>query len=142
MDFTVIGDGVNLASRIESLCKQYGAHILISEFTLKKLKATYRTRQLDKVIVKGKEKPVSIYEVIDFYDSETFPNQIEVLSHFNNGIEYYNAMQWDKAISSFESALKLYPDDKPSKVYIDRCQLLKQNPPEPGWNGVWVMKSK
>lgn len=142
MDFTVIGDGVNLASRIESLCKQYGAHILISEFTFKKLKATYRTRQLDKVVVKGKEKPVSIFEVIDFYDAETFPHQIEVLNYFNNGIEYYNAMQWDKAISSFESALKLYPEDKPSRVYIDRCQLLKLNPPEAGWNGVWIMKSK
>jgi|SRR5579885_2636116 adenylate cyclase len=142
MDFTVIGDGVNLASRIEGLCKQYGAHLLISEFTFKKLKSTYRTRQLDKVIVKGKAKPVAIYEIIDFYDAETFPNQIEVLGHFNNGIEYYNVAQWDKAIACFDAALKLYPDDKPSRVYIDRCLDLKANPPEEGWNGVWVMKHK
>lgn len=142
MDFTVIGDGVNLASRIEGLCKQYGAHFLISEFTFRKLKATYRTRQLDKVIVKGKAQPVAIYEVIDFYDSEAFPHQIEVLNHFNNGVEYYNALQWDKAIVCFESALKLNPNDKPSSVYIDRCNLLKKNPPTAGWDGVWVMKSK
>lgn len=142
MDFTVIGDGVNLASRIEGLCKQYGAHLLISEFTLNSLKATYRTRQLDKVIVKGKANPVAIYEVIDFYDAETFPHQIEVLNHFNNGMEYYHAMQWDKAIASFESALKLYANDKPSSVYIERCKLLRENPPKEGWDGVWVMKSK
>ncbi|MDR3478445.1 MAG: adenylate/guanylate cyclase domain-containing protein [Gammaproteobacteria bacterium] len=141
MDYTVIGDGVNLASRIESLCKQYGSHILISEFTLRALKATYRTRQVDKVIVKGKGVPVAIHEVIDFYDSTEFPNQIEVLNHFNNGIEYYNVADWDKAIASFQLALKLYPKDKPSLVYIERCQLLKKNPPTE-WSGVWVMSHK
>jgi len=142
MDFTVIGDGVNLASRIEGLCKEYGAHLLISEFTFQKLKATYRTRLLDKVIVKGKGHPVSIYEVIDCYDAEMFPNQIEVLSHFNNGMEYYQGMNWNKAILSFEVALKLFPHDKPSQVYLKRCQTLKDNPPPSDWNGVWIMKSK
>ena len=62
MDYTVIGDGVNLAARIESACKQYGAHILISEFTYNAVKATYRTRQVDYVIVKGKTEPVGVYE--------------------------------------------------------------------------------
>ncbi len=142
MDFTVIGDGVNLASRIEGLCKQYGAHLLISEFTFAKLKATYRTRQLDKVIVKGKERPVAIYEVIDFHDAESFPHQIEVLSQFNNGMEYYQAREWDKAVASFTTALSLNPHDKPCKVYIERCEWLKQHPPKPDWNGVWVMESK
>jgi adenylate cyclase len=142
MDYTVIGDGVNLASRVERLCKQYGAHILISEFTFKLLKATYRTRQLDKVIAKGKGKPAAIYEIIDFHDAESFPNQIEVLNHFNNGIEYYNKMQWDRAIECFEAALKFHPKDKPSKVYIERCKLLKASPPGPEWNGVWIMKHK
>jgi adenylate cyclase len=142
MDYTVIGDGVNLASRIESLCKQYGAHILISEFTFRALKATYRTRQLDKVIVKGKATPAAIFEVIDFHDAESFPNQIEVLSHFNNGIEYYNSAAWDKAIECFELALKSNPHDKPSQVYIERCNELKANPPGSEWNGVWVMTHK
>jgi adenylate cyclase len=141
MDYTVIGDGVNLASRIEGLCKQYGSHILISEFTLRALKATYRTRQVDMVIVKGKGVPVAIHEVIDFYDATEFPNQIEVLNHFNNGIEYYNGAEWDKAIASFQAALKFYPEDKPSLVYIKRCEALKIDPPEQ-WRGVWVMAHK
>lgn len=142
MDFTVIGDGVNLASRIESLCKHYGARILISEFTYERLKSTYRVRHMDKVIVKGKNKAVSIYEVLDFYDKSVFPHQIDVINHFNNGIELYNSAHWDKAISSFEAALKLHPKDKPSKVYIDRCLILKAQPVDPEWCGVWKMLSK
>lgn len=142
MDFTVIGDGVNLASRIESLCKHYGARILISEFTYERLKSTYRVRHMDKVIVKGKHKAVSIYEVLDFYDKTVFPHQVEVINHFNNGIELYNNAHWDKAISCFESALKLHPKDKPSTVYIDRCLILKEQPFDPEWCGVWKMLSK
>ncbi|KTD05503.1 guanylate cyclase [Legionella gratiana] len=142
MDFTVIGDGVNLASRVESLCKYYGAHILISEFTYQQLKSTYRTRQIDKVIVKGKVNPVSIYEIIDFHDKHSFPNQIDVLNHFNNGIEFYNEALWDKAILSFQHALRLYPEDKPSQLYIKRCRILKEHPPEPNWQGIWKMKNK
>lgn len=142
MDFTVIGDGVNLASRIESLCKHYGAHILISEFTYERLKSTYRMRPIDKVIVKGKNKAVSIYEVINFYDQQIFPHQIDVITHFNNGIEFYNSGQWDKAISCFNAALILHPNDKPSSVYIERCKILKEQPVDPEWCGVWKMLSK
>lgn len=142
MDFTVIGDGVNLASRIEGLCKHYGAHILISEFTYERLKSTYRMRHIDKVIVKGKNKAVSIYEIINYYDKETFPHQIDVINHFNNGIELYNHAQWNKAIACFEAALALHPNDKPSQVYIERCKILHEQPVDPTWCGVWKMASK
>ena len=89
MDYTMIGDGVNLAARLESACKQYGANIIISEHTFNALKDTYRTRQIDYVIVKGKTTPVSIYEVLDFHTEDSFPNMIDVLSHFRDGMESY-----------------------------------------------------
>jgi adenylate cyclase len=142
MNYTVIGDGVNLSARLESACKQYGAHILISDLTFKSLKATYRTREIDRVIVKGKTTPVNVHEVLDYHDDESFPNVIEVLGNFNNGMVYYKQAKWDQAIKMFKEGLKLNPDDTCSKVYVNRCELLKRNPPKGQWDGVWVMKSK
>ena len=141
MDYTVIGDGVNLAARVESACKKYGAHILTTEYSFNAFKATYRTRQVDNMIVKGKTKPVKVYEVLDYHTKESFPNMIEVLEMFNNGMEFYNEAKWDDAIKFFKKAEKANPKDKASIMYIDRCKALKkQNPKD--WNGVWVSKSK
>ncbi len=142
MDYTVIGDGVNLAARIESACKQYGAHILISEFTYKAVKATYRTRQVDYVIVKGKTEPVGVYEVLDFHDDESYPNLVEALGLFNDGYRSWNLGKWDQAIKLFNSVKKINPNDKSAQLYIDRCNHMKKNPPKGPWTGVWVMTSK
>jgi adenylate cyclase len=142
MDYTVIGDGVNLAARIESACKQYGAHILISEFTHKAVKATYRTRQVDYVIVKGKTEPVGVYEVLDFHDDESYPNLVEALGLFNDGYRSWNLGKWDQATKLFNSVKKINPNDKAAQLYIDRCNHMKKNPPKGTWDGVWVMTSK
>ena len=142
MDYTVIGDGVNLAARIESACKQYGAHILISEFTYKAVKATYRTRQVDYVIVKGKTEPVGVYEVLDFHDDESYPNLVEALGLFNDGYRSWNDGKWDQAIKIFNSVKKINPNDKAAQLYLDRCSHMKKNPPKGDWDGVWVMTTK
>jgi len=142
MDYTIIGDGVNLASRLESACKQYSARILISENTYGKLRGTYRVRDIDDVVVKGKTKPIRVYEVLDYHTEESFPNLMEMLGFFKEGRQTYRACRWDKAIKLFEEALRLNPQDKLSGLYIERCQYLKANPPGDNWQGVWVMTSK
>ncbi|MFP6854784.1 MAG: GAF domain-containing protein [Opitutales bacterium] len=142
MDYTVIGDGVNLAARIESACKQYGAHILISEFTLKAVKATYRTRPVDYVIVKGKTEPVGVYEVLDYHDDESYPNLVDALGVFNDGYRCWQEGKWDQALKLFKDVKKINAEDKAAQLYIDRCGHMKKNPPKGEWDGVWVMTSK
>ena len=141
-DFTIIGDGVNLAARLESACKQYGAKLLISEFTFRKLRGTYRTREIDLAVVKGKTKPVAVVEVLDFHDDETFPHIIDVLGLFKSGLAKYRARRWEDASRLFREALELNPNDKPSLIHIERSQYLKENPPPDDWEGAWVLESK
>jgi adenylate cyclase len=142
MDYTMIGDGVNLAARLESACKQYSARILISEFTRAKLKGTYRMRDIDLVVVKGKTEPVGVVEVLDYHTDETYPNLMDNVNYFNEAVKQYRGANWDKAINNFEEAMKANPSDKLAQTYIDRCELMKAEPPDGEWDGVWVMTSK
>tara|TARA_B100002051_G_C16728807_1_gene636927 strand:- start:1394 stop:2626 length:1233 start_codon:yes stop_codon:yes gene_type:complete len=141
MDYTMIGDGVNLAARLESACKQYSARILISDYTYNKLKGTYQIRYIDDVVVKGKTEPVGVREVLDYHNATTFPNLMETVNHFNEGRELYKTGSWDKAIKSFKECLKANPADKLSDTYIERCTIMKKENPK-DWDGVWVMTSK
>jgi adenylate cyclase len=142
MDFTVIGDGVNLASRLEGICKQYYARILISENTRAKLRGTYRLREVDRVIVKGKTEPVSIHEVLDYHTSGTFPGLMEAVAHFKEGQEHYRVRDWERAQRAFEHAARLNPADRLPQLYLQRCAHLAAEPPPADWNGVWVMQTK
>ena len=141
MDYTMIGDGVNLAARLESACKAYAARILISEFTHQNLKGTYQVRHIDEVIVKGKTEPVGVYEVLDFHTSDTFPNLMEVVGHFKEGRVHFVDGDWDKAINSFEKSLLANENDLLSTIYINRCAKLKDEDPK-DWDGVWKFDSK
>jgi adenylate cyclase len=142
MDYTIIGDGVNLASRLESACKQYSARVLISEMTYKRLKGTYRVREVDRVVVKGKTEAVGVYEVLDYHTPESFPNLSDVLQCYREGLDQYRRQEWDKALSSLGEGLKMNPNDKLSQMYVERAQWMKANPPGNDWNGIWVLKSK
>jgi len=142
MNYTIIGDGVNLSARLESACKQYGSHILISEFTYKALKATYFSRELDLVVVKGKTKPVAIHEILDYHTEESYPQMIDALRHFKSGLVKYRQQKWDDAMGEFNEVLALNDHDKAAKMYIERCEHFIANPPGDDWDGVWVMESK
>jgi adenylate cyclase len=142
MNYTIIGDGVNLSARLESACKQYGAHILISEFTYKALKATYFSRELDLVVVKGKTKPVAIHEILDYHTEESYPQMIDALRHFKSGLVKYRQQKWGDAMGEFREVLALNDHDKAAKMYIERCEHFIASPPGDDWDGVWVMESK
>jgi adenylate cyclase len=142
MDFTMIGDGVNLASRLESACKQYGAHILASEFTYRKLRGTYRAREVDLLLVKGKTRPVAVFEIMDYHTEDTYPRMSDALGHFRDAVAKYRRSQFGPARTLFNDVLAINPADKAAHMYVERCSRLEANPPAPDWGGVWVMEGK
>src|SRR3546814_1522081 len=89
-------------SRLESACKQYSARILISENTYKKLRGTYRSREVDRVVVKGKTEPVAIYEILDYHTDESYPNLMEALNLFKDGLKTYRAGKWKAGAGIFD----------------------------------------
>ena len=142
MDFTMIGDGVNLASRLESACKQYGAQILVSENTYRKLRGTYRARLIDNVVVKGKTQAVSVYEILDFHTDASFPALAEFLQISRLAMDQYRGRRFKEAMSAFTDAIRLRADDKVSKIYLGRCEHYLHEPPPEDWNGVWTLTEK
>ena len=142
MDYTLIGDGVNLASRLEGLCKEYHAGILISENTFRRLKGTYRIREVDRVQVKGKTQSVGVYEVLDYHTEKSYPGLMEVMNIFRDGLTLYRRRDWDRAIARFDEALRLNPEEHLCRMYIERCTRFREEPPSEGWDGGWIMKTK
>ncbi len=139
-DYTAMGDNVNLASRMEGLNKLYGTNIIITEKTYKIVKDTFEIRKLDAVKVKGKQKPILIYELLSKKDNLSKKQQ-DFIKLFEEGLELYFKKKWNPAIKSFNEALKL-SDDSASHVFIKRCQNFIKNPPPKDWDGVWEMKTK
>jgi len=131
-DYTIIGDNVNLASRLESLNKIYHSNVIISSYTLEKLSNDYIIRELDLVRVKGKEKPVNIYEVIGFGKKD--------FSEYNHALSLYREAKFKEAKQIFESLYKK-TQDYLYKLYIDRCEYFIQNNIQI-FDGVWNFDMK
>jgi len=139
-DYTAIGDNVNIASRMEGLNKTYGTNIILTEKTLKLIKDKFETRKLDAVKVKGKKKPIFIYELV-CRKNELSKKQHDFIRSYEEGLEQYFEKKWKTAIKSFQKALE-YKDDKAANMLITRCQEFLQNPPSKEWDGVWTMETK
>jgi adenylate cyclase len=138
--YTVMGDSVNLGSRLEGINKEYGTNIIISEFTFEEVKNDFLTREVDWVRVKGKNKPVRIFELVGLKNQ---PEDVQkVTSLFSVGFELYHQMKWQEAIAHFESAITLNPQDGLSILYKERCEEYLNNPPPTDWDGVHTMTTK
>lgn len=140
-DYTVIGDTVNLASRLEGANKLFGTDILISESTYKAAKDHIEVREIDLIAVKGKKKPVRIYELMA-RSGQLTNKQEKLKEHFEEGLEQYQNQRWKEAIKAFSLALKLAPGDGPAQCYLERCEGYSINPPAKNWDGVFVLKTK
>ena len=139
-DYTAMGDNVNLASRMEGLNKLYGTNILITQNTYKQIKGKFEVRKLDAVKVKGKKKPILIYELLSKAD-DLSQKQKDFVKLYEEGLEHYFKKKWKTAIKSFQASLEV-KDDRAAKVFIARCKKFIENPPPSDWDGVWVMKTK
>lgn len=142
MEFTAIGDGVNLTSRIESATKFYGCPIIISENTYTLCKETIWVRELDYVCVHGKRQPVHLYEVLGLRSQPLSPSQKEHITLYKKGRTLYQQRKFDLAIDTFMSLLRKVPDDQATRLYLERCQQLQKHPPKNGWDGAWQLQKK
>ncbi|NOZ10720.1 MAG: adenylate/guanylate cyclase domain-containing protein [Gammaproteobacteria bacterium] len=140
MAYTVLGDAVNLGSRLEGLTKQYGVTIIVSEYTRNAV-ADFVYRELDRVRVKGKDKPVVIYEPIG-KQSELSQEVLDELILYRNGLEHYRAQRWDQAELQFLNLQKAYPQRLIYKVYCDRISHFHVQPPGTQWDGVYTHTTK
>jgi adenylate cyclase len=138
--WTVMGDNVNLASRLEGITKQYQIQIVISESTFNDVAGKFVCRELDKIKVKGKNQPVTIYELMGV-ESER-PKYAALLGGFDRAMQAYRSQNWREASAQFGELLGTYPDDGPTRVFLQRALEYMETAPESNWDGVYVMKSK
>jgi class 3 adenylate cyclase len=141
MSFTVMGDTVNLASRLESANKVYNSRCLVSEATAKMCAADFDVREIDRVVVTGLSQPQTIYQIMGRKDALS-PQQRQLCAHYAAGLAAYRARRWDEARAAFSTALKAMPEDGPSIALLARVENLSRNPPPADWAGSWHMESK
>ena len=138
--YTVMGDAVNLGSRLEGLTKQYGVKMIVSETTLQAA-PEFTYRELDKVRVKGKHKPITIYEPLG-QTEDIKPDQLQMLDRLNQGLHNYRQQQWAAARTVFEQLAEQYPGDKLYSIYLERIAFYLESPPEADWDGAFTHTSK
>jgi adenylate cyclase len=138
--WTVMGDNVNLASRLEGITKEYQIQIAISEGTYREVADKFVCRELDKIKVKGKNQPVNIYELLGVAAERSKFESL--LTQFDLAMAAYRGQNWREAAAQFGQLLGTYPDDGPTRVFLQRALEFLERAPEPDWDGVYVMKSK
>jgi adenylate cyclase len=141
MDYTMMGDTVNTAARLEGVNKIYGIFTLVCENTFKKASQRVWGREIDSINVVGKAEPVTVYQVLG-YSEDIDETMLTMTGLYGDGLRLYRQQQWDDAIKKFDAALDISSDDGPSKEMRERCVSYKLEPPPQDWNGSYSMKTK
>ncbi len=141
MSYTVMGDTVNLASRLEGANKEYGGRILVSAATIAGASGAIEAREIDRLVTLGQTQPQAVYEIMG-RKGELTAAQLELRDRFAEGLAAYRVQRWDDARRAFEAALAVVPDDGPSLTFIKRIDRLIAAPPGEGWNGAWHLEKK
>jgi class 3 adenylate cyclase len=141
MSYTVMGDAVNVASRLENVNKVYGTHLLVNGMTREMAKDAYEFREIDSIRVVGKEEPEQIFELLGRRGEVAQPT-LDLTERFALGLVAYRRQAWTDAVAAFRSCLELLPKDGPSRVFLDRIPLLSAQPLPENWDGVWILSEK
>jgi class 3 adenylate cyclase len=141
MNYTVMGDTVNLASRLEGANKEYGSRILVSEATIVAASDSVEGREIDNVAVLGQNRPQPVFEIMGRKGALT-PAQIELRQRFSEGLARYRRREWDEARRAFADAIAVDPNDGPSITFLNRLAKLVQHPPGEDWDGSWRLEQK
>jgi len=141
MSYTVMGDTVNLASRLEGANKVYGGRVLVSAATVAGADEAIETREIDRVVLLGQTQQQAIFEIMGRKGKLT-PVQVELRTHYSEGLAAYRGRHWDEARRAFAAALESVPNDGPSMTFIKRIDGLATNPPGDGWDGSWHLEQK
>jgi adenylate cyclase len=141
MNYTIMGDAVNLASRLEGANKAYGSGMMISESTYRSCEVDIDVRELDRITVVGKSEPVTVYQLLN-RKNQTTSADADLVDQFSKGLELYKAGDFRRAKSEFSACLDIFADDGPALAYISRCQTYTDNPPGADWDGVYRLTEK
>jgi adenylate cyclase len=142
MEFTAIGDGVNLGSRLEGASKLYGTDIVISESTYRPCADLIWARELDFIKVKGKNQPVAVYELVGLKSDTIADEKKQVIEHYHKAREHYLKRKFAFAVAEFATVLEIDCHDKAAALHMERCQHWLRNPPSDDWDGSWTLTEK